>query len=183
MTICLYMYIWLLRILVFSIQIFTQFNERIFRYLLAICCRNSFLLKYQMLAHHFAITHTLCIQLSFNLLDIHQIYWVMSCMTGCFHTTYCTCICIHYFTHPFIHFPIHDAINPLTLLYVQKLKMYLKCYFVLLHIYHLLAQSNLDVSCEWKVPFIPGNIHCLHEIYVHVHVDVYYTHVQYMYML
>ena len=61
--------------------------------------------------------------------------------------------------------------------------MYLKCYFVLLHIYHLLAQSNLDVSCEWKVPFIPGNIHCLHEIYVHVHVDVYYTHVQYMYML
>ena len=27
--------------------------------------------------------HILCIQLSFNLPDI---YWTMSCMTGCFHT-------------------------------------------------------------------------------------------------
>ena len=29
----------------------------------------------------------LCIQLSFNLPDIQYIYWTMSCMTGCFHTT------------------------------------------------------------------------------------------------
>ena len=37
--------------------------------------------------HSCSAPHILCIQLSFNLPDIHYIYRTMSCMTGCFHTS------------------------------------------------------------------------------------------------
>ena len=35
----------------------------------------------------YSALHILCIDLSFNLPDIHWIYRTMSCTTGCFHTT------------------------------------------------------------------------------------------------
>ena len=42
---------------------------------------------YRTFSHHSCpAPHILCIQLGFNLPDIHQIYRTMSCMTGCFHT-------------------------------------------------------------------------------------------------
>ena len=37
--------------------------------------------------HSYPAPHILCVQFSFNLPDIHQIYQTISSMTGCFHTT------------------------------------------------------------------------------------------------
>ena len=103
------------------------------------------ILTYMYSQHSCPAPHIRCIQCSLNLPDIYWIYWTMSCMTGCFHTTvndginmlyfpYCKCVLyenlysIEFDSPIHTHMTISQLKHPLSLLHVHQIPVFIdKC--------------------------------------------------------